>query len=906
MVAQMRESALEWGARVRLGKASPADSLAALHTTISMKLKYPLAALTLTEKECNHIMAPAIRAALPKAGFSGSMSSVFRHAPIASLGLNVIDLYTTMGTTRTALLVHHSWKGTPTGQLLRTCIENQVLEMGMYGLIWTNSFPTYSKWCSSHSWLFHVCQFNNDHEIKLNIDHAMLKPKRLWDKSIMDAAQQHFDSKADLRAINRVRMHHKVVSLSDICSANGSSLDTTFLSRSPFGGSRNDFIWPVKHHVSASDYTTWSKAMEFVFSGPNQTLLTPLGDWLVETDLEWLSEWDWFLSVDRECLYFRDSDTEWYRYERRGRSYRSFLHESTLLTAAPIAELVRATVTWDASAIIVESRSRPRTYRTPSPNTITMAGKTLLAPSIPWITDYLETSPSIDVLLQDILDGKAVAVCDGSYFEQFATAAAAWTISSADGVEWIEGGGIVPGVTSELNSYRAELAGLLGPAVGLQCLSPLLIAAEPTIDTAMVVACDNIRALEKTVVHSDRVKVSWKSVDLITQLLDLWQTLPISPNTTHVYGHRDERIGPLTFLETLNVRMDSLAKRIAVNNLGQSQRLLPLSTVGYGTVIIGGQLVSSRLQQSLSDAIHRNSLMEYLADKWELDESLLKDRVCWTSIARARKQSSFAQRKFITKWISGDTPSGVEMQRRQQRDSSLCPVCSDTDETLVHILTCPATVSLDLRSALLVELQEWLVAESTCPWITDFLIQGLRSWFEDPMGNEPPVQWHIAFLPIAREQLSLGWYATLLGFFHTSMVQLQHRYYKSESSRKTGISWAKKVTLKLWNIIYQIWTSRNSILHETDAIDRVSGLAQLQQAITAEHARGPGHLHRVYNRYFRHPTLPALLESSVVAQKEWFLVIRSAREATDLFAYDAFAISPSLRAWIGLPPLPEA
>jgi len=299
VVVQMRETALEWGVRVRMGKASPADSLAALHTTIAMKLKYPLAALTLTEEECNHIMAPAIRAALPKADFSGSMSSIFRHAPIASLGLNVIDLYTTMGTTRTALLVHHSWKSTPTGQLLCTCIENQVLEMGLYGLIWTKSFPTYSKWCSAHSWLFHVCQFNNDHKIKLNIDHAILKPKRLLDTAIMDAAKQYFDSKADLRAINRVRMHHKVVSLSDICSANGSSFDTTFLSRTPLGGSRNDFIWPVKHHVSSSDYTTWSKAMEFVFAGPNQTLPIPLGDWLVETDQEWLSEWDWFLSVDR-------------------------------------------------------------------------------------------------------------------------------------------------------------------------------------------------------------------------------------------------------------------------------------------------------------------------------------------------------------------------------------------------------------------------------------------------------------------------------------------------------------------------------------------------------------------------------------------------------------------------------
>ena len=70
----------------------------------------------------------------------------------------------------------------------------------------------------------------------------------------------------------------------------------------------------------------------------------------------------------------------------------------------------------------------------------------------------------------------------------------------------------MPGVTSALNSYRAELAGLLGPAVVLQCLSPLLIAFEPTLDNTMVVACDNIRALEKTVVSRDKVKVSWKSI----------------------------------------------------------------------------------------------------------------------------------------------------------------------------------------------------------------------------------------------------------------------------------------------------------------------------------------------------------------------------------------------------------
>ena len=158
----------------------------------------------------------------------------------------------------------------------------------------------------------------------------------------------------------------------------------------------------------------------------------------------------------------------------------------------------------------------------------------------------------------------------------------------------------------------------------------------------------------------------------------------------------------------------------------------PQTYLAIGKTPVGPPLRLYHNLLSLSDTIHRNSLMEYLADKWELDELLLKERVCWTSIARARKQASFAQRKFITKWISGDTPSGVEMQRCQQHESSLCPICADTDETLFRILTCHATESTDLRSSLLMELQDWLVAESTCAWIQDFLIQGLGSWFSDP------------------------------------------------------------------------------------------------------------------------------------------------------------------------------
>jgi len=70
MISSLCLAAVNWAAKLRLGRSSQAEAWKALNTTISRKLMYPLPALTLTEKVCTSIMAPANRAALPKAGIS--------------------------------------------------------------------------------------------------------------------------------------------------------------------------------------------------------------------------------------------------------------------------------------------------------------------------------------------------------------------------------------------------------------------------------------------------------------------------------------------------------------------------------------------------------------------------------------------------------------------------------------------------------------------------------------------------------------------------------------------------------------------------------------------------------------------------------------------------------------------
>ena len=142
----MRQSAVEWGAKIRRGRPSQEEAGQALHSSIAAKLKYPLVACTFTEKECISIMAPAIRAALPKSGISRTMASSVRDAPVTSDGLGVPNLYKLMGTLPTALLVNQCWQRTPTRHLLHTCIEDMVLETGLYGLLWHQNFPAYSQW----------------------------------------------------------------------------------------------------------------------------------------------------------------------------------------------------------------------------------------------------------------------------------------------------------------------------------------------------------------------------------------------------------------------------------------------------------------------------------------------------------------------------------------------------------------------------------------------------------------------------------------------------------------------------------------------------------------------------------------------------------------------------------------
>ena len=117
------------------------------------------------------------------------------------------------------------------GFSMRVCIEDIVLDVGIYGLVWNISFDVISKYIDDHSWLYAVLDYNHTYDIILNSEHQVLQRQRINDVAIMTMASMHYSKVSDLKSTNRVRQGYQCNSLSEICSADGLSIDLRYVKR---------------------------------------------------------------------------------------------------------------------------------------------------------------------------------------------------------------------------------------------------------------------------------------------------------------------------------------------------------------------------------------------------------------------------------------------------------------------------------------------------------------------------------------------------------------------------------------------------------------------------------------------------------------------------------------------------
>lgn len=77
----------------------------------------------------------------------------------------------------------------------------------------------------------------------------------------------------------------------------------------------------------------------------------------------------------------------------------------------------------------------------------------LSMPKVNWFNTTVASSTTTSYLEVCLISSTAVGVSKGSCSPIQEVGSCGWIISTSDGSEWIEGGGIIPGLTHDQNTY---------------------------------------------------------------------------------------------------------------------------------------------------------------------------------------------------------------------------------------------------------------------------------------------------------------------------------------------------------------------------------------------------------------------------------------------------------------------
>lgn len=382
--------------------------------------------------------------------------------------------------------------------------------------------------------------------------------------------------------------------------------------------------------------------MKLIFQVNNHKLQNSLANWTAS--YKWVEDWDWFVNESKEFLYHKQLS-----------SHRRYYIEYLEQEERPSENLIRVNVCERTLHISVETYCGKQSIQRRLEEPTTSLGSIIISTlKIDWFMKDVQTSTTTIHLRDSIINGTAIAVRDGSFFPLEKVGSCAWIVSSPDGAEWIQGGGIIPGEDAEQNSYRSELGGALGVAIIMDYIQ--LPVLPPLSKYNIKFCCDGLSALQIVNTEAVYIKSSGKSVDLISMTSEVWRQSKYELVKEHVYAHQDEdeHYGPLTIESTLNCKADLLAKRFAHTQMRSNQRFIyQHNSLGLGTTICAGKLITSRTQSSMYKIIMNNKLIEKHSDRMNLSVASLYSLVSWEVMAKARKEATLNLKILISKWVSG-------------------------------------------------------------------------------------------------------------------------------------------------------------------------------------------------------------------------------------------------------------
>ena len=184
-----------------------------------------------------------------------------------------------------------------------------------------------------------------------------------------------------------------------------------------------------------------------------------------------------------------------------------------------------------------------------------------------------------------------------------------------------------------------------------------------------------------------------------------------------------------------------------------------------------------------------------------------------------------------------------------------------------------------------------------------YLLLALTQWRESGKVSPNTLPSSIGdkdrFKPFADQQ-KIGWNQFMEGLLALTWAEAHEKHRDKLINKTTGERWTKRIIQYIWKMNREIWEHRNKQLHDNQKlVEELEGGLELDQVIRQEYLEGPDNLHRDLSNLFD-VSLEDLLKKPIQAKKNWFLLIRTAKESLAIDRQDNFSQNGSLRKWVGL------
>jgi hypothetical protein len=251
-----------YAARLQGSSLKSYDSLTFYRTSFLPGVGYSFPVVPLSFEASKKLQIPITNVLLNKISFNRNFPRAATYGPLCFGGLAIPHIYVEQGIAKIGLIMRHMCSESELGKLLTIAIRASQLEAGVS---WDILEKPEALPHMTDTWISALMAFMEPHDIKLR-----LCQKKKWqsytitsehDTFIMDdILKSNRFTKTEIQDINRARLFHRALTLSDITTANGKNIDPKYYTntRDP-RQDHSSWRWPNQPLITEKLRKLWKR-----------------------------------------------------------------------------------------------------------------------------------------------------------------------------------------------------------------------------------------------------------------------------------------------------------------------------------------------------------------------------------------------------------------------------------------------------------------------------------------------------------------------------------------------------------------------------------------------------------------------------------------------------------------------